>query len=221
MKTNKFNSIKKACKINDIIFKEIVNNFSFKTEKGIEKYIRKRFKEFRVGSAFIPIVANNNSVIHAEPRKQKLRRGFLILDFAARVNGFSSDMTRTIFLGKANKKEKKLYNLILNCQKKCIQKAKIGTDCKKLDEYARKILGNQKKNFKHSLGHGVGSRIHMKPRISRKSTDVLKKGDFITIEPGIYVKNKDEEFGIRIEDTLYIGTRTESLTKSSKKFIEI
>ena len=103
---NKLKAIKKACKINDIIFNEIIKNFNFKTEKDIEKFILKRFMDFNVKKAYPPIVANNNSVIHAKLRNKRLEKGFLVMDFGCRYGGNASDMTRTIFLGKANKKEK-------------------------------------------------------------------------------------------------------------------
>src|SRR3989344_2830846 len=102
---SKLESIKKACEINDIIFKEIINNFNFKTEKNVDKYIKKRFKQFKVKQAYKPIVANNYSKIHPVPRNKKLTRGFLLLDFGCKYNDYCSDMTRTIFLGTPHKEE--------------------------------------------------------------------------------------------------------------------
>jgi len=218
---NKFSKIKRACEINDVIFKEIISDFNFETEKDIERFILKRFEDFKVGKSFPPIVANNYSVVHAKPRNIKLRKGFCVLDFGARYKNMCSDMTRTIFLGKASKYEKQLYNLIYNCQKNSIQKVKSIVNCNELYEYAKRLLGQYKKYFPHGLGHGVGYRVHVKPRIKPNSKDTIKKGDFITIEPGIYIKNKNKEFGIRIEDTVYVGKKVEILTKSPKKLIEI
>ena len=108
---SKYSSIKKACEINDIIFKDLVKNFNFKTEKEISKYILKRFKEFKVKKAYDPIVANNNMKIHPKPRNKKLTKGFLLLDFGCKHNNYCSDMTRTIFLGKANNHEKYLCSV--------------------------------------------------------------------------------------------------------------
>ena len=220
---NKLNSIREACKINDIIFKEIIDDFNFKTEKQVANYIKKRFKEFKVKQAFPSIAANNNSIIHAKPRKKKLKKGFLILDFGCKYNGYCSDMTRTIFLGKPNKKEKMLYNLVLNCNKKCIKKIKIGMNYCDLDLHARILLKSYKQYFKHSLGHGVSKKIHDLPRISVISNEKVKKNDIITIEPGIYFKQGNKEIGIRIEDTIYIGNKIQVLTRSSKtlKTIEL
>src|SRR3989344_4891001 len=152
----KYNSIKRACEINDLIFKEITNNFNFKTEKEISNYILKGFKDFSVKKAYDPIVANNNSIIHPKPRNKTLKKGFLILDFGCKYNEYCSDMTRTLFIGKINDNDKRLYNLLLDCQKKCISKIKLGMLYCDLEIYSRNLLKNFKPYFLHSLGHGVG-----------------------------------------------------------------
>lgn len=211
----------RACRVNDLIFREIIDRFdSFKTEKDIETYILKRFRDNKMGSSYPPIVANNNSVIHAKPRKKKLSRGFLVLDFGAKFKGMCTDMTRTLFVGKANKKERELYRLVKDCQERCVKKVKLGVSCKELHALSRKLLKGYVGYFPHALGHGVGSKVHRKPRISVKSDEVISKG-FITIEPGIYIKNKRDNFGIRIEDTLYVDRKVEVLCKASRKLIEV
>lgn len=218
VKPDRLKDLKRACKINDTIFAEIVKNFkTFTTEKDIERYILKRFEDHGVESSYPPIVANNNAVIHAKPRNIKLKKGFLLLDFGARVNKQCSDMTRTIHIGKASQKKKHLYHMILLAQDACIHQAKVGTICGEIDALARHLLGKHERHFRHGLGHGVGTKIHVKPKLRPDSTDKLKDGDFITIEPGIYIRNAQEEFGIRIEDTLHVSKRTKVLTKSPKK----
>jgi len=216
---NKYSSIKKVCKINDGIFSDIIdsfNNHGFKTEKEIADFILKRFKQLNVKPAFPSIVANNKWEIHPLPRKKKLEKGFLILDFGCKLREYCSDMTRTIFLGKPNAFEKRLYELVLRCQRKSVKGIKIGMRYRELDRNARKMLKHYRKYFVHSLGHGVGKKIHEKPAISRNSDDVCRENDFITIEPGIYIPNR---FGIRIEDTLFIGNEVEVLTKARKDLI--
>ncbi len=218
---DKLHSIKRACEINDIIFSEIVSNFGFKTEKDIDIYIKKRFHDFHVKQAYPPIVANNSSIIHAKPRKKRLEKGFLVLDFASKVNNYCSDMTRTIFLGRASASDKRLYNLILSCQEKCIKKVRPGASCSNLDAYARGLIGTYSKFFKHSLGHGLSHQIHADPRLKAGSPHIIKKGDCITIEPGIYIRRKHKSLGIRIEDTLCVSDKPVILSKSPKKLIEI
>ncbi len=222
IEVDKLNSIRRACEINDLIFNELIENFIFKTERELAKYILKRFRDFGVQKAYSPIVANNNSVIHAKPSDRKFTRGFLVLDFGCKVNGWCSDMTRTIFIGRAEVNEKKLYDLVLNCQKDCSMKVKDGVSCFELEVLSRRLLGNYRKYYSHRLGHGIGRKVHEKPEFGSLSIDVLKEGDFITIEPGMYIKDKHKNFGIRIEDTLYVGKNgNEILCKSSKKLIEI
>jgi Xaa-Pro aminopeptidase len=182
----------------------------------------KRFRQEKAGRAYRPIVANNNSVIHAKPRNRKFSRGFLVLDFGCKFNGWCSDMTRTIFLGKANKREKELYDLVLSCQRKCVAKVKAGVETFDLEVYSRKLLGKYRKYYKHTLGHGVGRKVHTAPWYGSTAIDVFKVGDVVTIEPGIYIRNRKEEFGIRVEDTILVKKNgREVLCKSPKRFIEV
>ena len=105
-KRQQYRALQKACSINDKIFSEIVHNFHFRTEHELALFIRKRFRDFGVKPAYSPIVANNNQIIHPKPRKKRLQRGWLLLDFGCKVRGWCSDMTRTLFLGRPTKKER-------------------------------------------------------------------------------------------------------------------
>ncbi len=219
--SSKIESIKKACSINDEIFSLLLKNIkSMKTEKDIDSFIRKEARKRKLKIAFPPVVASgkNAAEIHHKPNKAKLKNGFLVLDFGVKVKGCCSDMTRTLYLGKASQKEKQIYNKVLSIQKSAVKKAKPGTECFDIDCFVRKKLGSLRELFAHSLGHGVGKKIHEKPNLSPKSCDALKKGDIITIEPGVY---KKKGFGIRIEDTILAGKKPKALTKSAKRLIEI
>ncbi len=221
MQKRQYLSLKKACAINDLIFSEIIHDFSFRTEHELALYIRKRYRDHGVKPAYPPIVANNNQIIHPKPRKKLLRRGWLLLDFGCKVNGWCSDMTRTIFLGKPTKEERQLYEIVRRCQKNCIRFAKPGITGSDLDIYSRTQLGKYKPYMRHALGHGVSKKIHDLPRISVTAPDILKAGHFFTIEPGIYFKTKTAEVGIRIEDTLVMRRRPKVLTGASKRFIAL
>lgn len=207
--------LKKACSYTDRIFTKIISNFSFKTEKQLANFILKQIKSLGLKPSFPPIVSSykNYHDIHHQPKNDKLKR-FVIIDFGLKYKGYCSDMTRTVFVGKPSQRDKKLYSLVLKTQQKTIQKIKLGQKYQDLDAYSRKIMGSNSKFFRHALGHGVGRKIHQKPKVSRNSKDKIKLNDTITIEPGIYKKNR---FGIRIEDTLYLGRKPQILTKSSKK----
>lgn len=221
--SSKLESIRKACRINDDIFSLIIKSIKdkiIKTEKDIDCLIRKEARKSRMKIAFPPVVAtaSNAAKIHHKPKKAKLKKGFLVMDFGLKCNGFCSDMTRTVYIGKASIKEREIYSKVLSIQKSAVKKSKPGAECFDIDCFVRKRLGKLRKNFLHSLGHGVGKKIHELPNLSPKTCDILKKGDIITIEPGIYEKGK---FGIRIEDTILVKKNPEVLTKSAKRLIEI
>ncbi len=215
---NKYNSIKKACEISDEIFCLILSNFeNFETEKDIEYFIKKEIKRRNYKLSFKPIVASGKNAAdpHHKPTTKKLIKGFCVIDLGVKVNDFCSDCTRTFYIGKASKKEKLLYKKVLRVQKESIRNIKnIKKPCE-LDLKARKQLG---KNLLHSLGHGIGKRVHEAPKIGPKNKRFFKKNVFITIEPGYYVKNK---FGIRIEDTIYVGNQIKVLTKFTKNLREV
>ena len=165
-----------------------------------------------------------SSMPHGVPANVKLRRGFLTMDFGAKYNGYCSDMTRTIVIGKADADEKKLYNTVLSAQTAALDMAAEGVPCIEVDKVARDIINGAgyEGKFGHGLGHGVGMFIHEAPRVSPKvpEAEVLKRGHVVTIEPGIYLAGK---YGCRIEDMIAIdhdGTMR-NFTKSPKELIEL
>lgn len=170
----------------------------------------------------IAVSGSASALPHGVPRPVKLEAGFLTMDFGCVFGGYCSDMTRTVVIGKADAKMKKIYNTVLKAQLAAIDAVREGADCAELDLVARNIIDNAGygEAFGHALGHGVGLYIHEDPRVSQKMRGVkLEKGHVITIEPGIYLKGK---YGVRIEDMMFI---TEDgpvdITKSRKDLIEI
>lgn len=214
--------IKKACEITDQIFNKLIENFKkFKTDKAIIKFIKNEATKNNCKLAFKPIIASgkNSSEPHYEAKGNRLQKGFCVIDFGVRYKGFCSDMTRTIYIGKPSKKEIKLYESVLNLQKKALKLAKPGVMCSKLDKTIRNKFGKNKKQFIHGSGHGIGKKVHDLPTISPKSKDILKENDVVAIEPALYFKGK---FGIRIEDDLVAKkNKAEILTKSTKELITI
>jgi Xaa-Pro aminopeptidase len=213
-------NIRKACQITDQIFKKIISNFYFKIEKELALFIKKEIKKRGLRMAFPPIVTSGGRAgdsIHPKPTKNNLK-GFVIIDFGVRVDKYCSDMTRTIYVGKPSQKEKKYYSLILNAKKKAEKFVFPNTKCGVVDKIARESLGVDQEYFIHTLGHGVGRRIHELPRIyfkDEKST--FKENMIITIEPGIYIPNI---LGIRIEDTYLVSKKGPiSLTNSRQDLV--
>lgn len=213
--------IKKACFISDKIFKQLIKelkNKSFKTELDISKFLKQKTKENNCKLAFKSIVAiqENAAEIHHKPNKTKLKKGFLVVDFGVKYKGYCSDCTRTFYLGKPSKKEKEFYNFILLAQETALLYSQPGNYAADLDLLVRTILKDYFRNFIHGLGHGIGKRIHQSPSLKPRSRSILKENQVITIEPGLYFKNK---FGIRIEDTIIVKNKPEILTKTTKKLI--
>ena len=189
----------------------------------LEFFMRRNGAE---GLAFdtIAVSGTNSSRPHGVPRREKLEKGFLTMDFGARVDGYCSDMTRTVVLGRADAEIKRLYNTVLTAQKAALDAAAEGVSCHSLDSVARDIINGAgyEGRFGHSLGHGVGMFVHEEPRLSPKAKpeDLLKRGHVVTFEPGIYLEGK---YGCRIEDMACIRPDGSfyDFTKSPKELIEL
>ena len=153
------------------------------------------------GNAFNTISAAgiNGSLPHAVPSDHVIERGELLtLDFGAKVNGYCSDMTRTIAFGRVSDELREIYDRVYDAHMTALQAVKPGMVCGDLDKIARDMLDARYPGaFGHSLGHGVGLFIHEQPRVNRGSETVLVPGHVITIEPGVYIPGLG---GCRIED---------------------
>ena len=175
------------------------------------------------GPAFdtISVSGDASALPHGSPRNVKLKRGFLTLDYGAKVGGYCSDMTRTVVIGKADAEIKKLYNTVLNAQLAAIDYIKEGADCGEADKIARDIIDKDYPGtFGHSLGHSVGLFIHEKPGLNKRAFGrKLRVGEILTVEPGIYLFGK---YGCRIEDMVAVEKEgIYNFTKSTKELIEI
>ena len=171
----------------------------------------------------IAVSGDASALPHGTPRNVKLRPGFLTMDFGAKYQGYCSDMTRTIVIGKADEDIKKLYNTVLRAQTEALNYLREGADCGEADKVARDIIDaipEFKGAFGHSLGHSVGLFIHESPRLySRGFGRKLKVGEIVTVEPGIYLFGK---YGCRIEDMVAITKDgIHNFTHSPKDLIEI
>lgn len=176
------------------------------------------------GMSFETIVASGerSALPHGRATKAKLpRRGFVTLDFGVVLNGYLSDMTRTLHMGKALEGEREVYDSVLEAQEAAVAVVAPGVTAGEVDEAARGVLRRVglDKYFTHSTGHGVGLEIHEGPRLAAKQTQVLEQGMVITIEPGVYIPGK---FGLRIEDMVLVTSKGgEVLTPSVKAWIEL
>jgi Xaa-Pro aminopeptidase len=172
------------------------------------------------GMSFETIVASGkrSALPHGRATSAKLpKRGFCTMDFGVLLDGYCSDMTRTVHLGKPTQREWDVYHLVLDAQVAAVDAVKPGVTCGEVDEAARSVLRRARlhKFFTHSTGHGVGLEIHEGPRLASKQTQVLEPGMVITIEPGVYIPG---EFGVRIEDMVLVTARGgDVLTATSPK----
>ncbi|MBQ7760910.1 MAG: aminopeptidase P family protein [Clostridia bacterium] len=217
--------MEKAQVITDMAFEHILGILSTNmTETDVaaelEYFMRKHGAEDKSFET-ISISAEKTSLPHGVPENIKLKKGFFTMDFGATVNGYHSDMTRTVCIGKADEEMKKLYNTVLDAQLRALEYLeKGGRDCVEADKTARDIIYKDYEGyFGHSLGHSVGLEVHEMPALSPKCNRILNVGNIVTVEPGIYIPSK---YGTRIEDMVLITENgIKNFTKSSKKLIEL
>ena len=176
------------------------------------------------GMSFETIIASGerSSRPHGHATMAKLpRRGFVTLDFGVVLNGYCSDMTRTIHIGPATKQERVAYDAVLEAQEAGVAAVRAGAVTGDVDEVCRSVLrrAGLAEWFTHSTGHSLGLEIHEEPRLAAKRSEKLRAGMIVTIEPGIYMPGK---FGLRIEDTVLVSrSGCEILTPSPKAWIEL
>lgn len=174
--------------------------------------------------SFPTIVASGerSALPHGQASRAKLpKRGFVTMDFGVVLDGYCSDMTRTVHLGRAQAGEREAYEAVLEAQEAGVAAVRAGAVTGDVDEAARGVLrkAGLAEWFTHSTGHGVGLEIHEGPRLAAKQTGKLEAGMVITIEPGIYIPGK---FGVRIEDMVLVTARGgEILTPATKAWIEL
>lgn len=146
---------------------------------------------------------------------------FLTLDFGCVLDGYCSDMTRTVIVKSASDRQKEIYQTVLSAQKASLDILCANLPCSQGDKAARDVITNAGfgEYFAHSTGHSVGVEIHENPNLSPKSTDILSVGNIVTVEPGIYIEGFG---GVRIEDLVQItADGIVNLTNSEKELLII
>ena len=214
-------SIKKASSLVGTAFDYVITRIKpGLTEKEVALTMEYFLREN--GSESIPfeiIVASGPSSAfpHAKPTERRIVSGEpVIIDCGARIDGYCSDMTRTICLGEADSVFAKVYDVVLKAQRAAISAVSIGMSGEQADQIARAVIeqADYGQSFGHSLGHGVGLAVHEEPRLGRDSIDILNDGMVFTIEPGIYLPGWG---GVRIEDMVVLDNgKAEILTNASK-----
>ena len=218
--------IVKAQRIAEKAFSRLLRDIKpGQTEKHVAALLEYYMAEYGSdGKSFDTIAASgvNSASPHAVPTDKKLENGdFLTLDFGATYDGYHSDMTRTIAIGKVTEEMKRMYDAVLFANLDAMKAIRADISGKVVDSVARATLDawGYGKYFGHGLGHGVGLEIHEAPTASPSSQYMLKDGMILTDEPGAYISGK---FGVRIEDMVVVtndGCR--NLTETTKELIVI
>lgn len=218
--------LKRAEAIGDEVFTEILDFIKpGMTELEVAARIEYLLKvKGGQGLSFSAIVASgvNSSMPHAVPSYKKIETGdFVTMDFGCIYEGYCSDMTRTIVIGKASDEQKKVYDKVLEAQLAALDVMKAGLTGKEIDQVARDIIyqAGYEGCFGHGLGHSVGLEIHENPRLSPSEDDVILENVIETVEPGIYIKGFG---GVRIEDMVVVTKEgCVNFTHSEKRLIEL
>jgi Xaa-Pro aminopeptidase len=193
------------------------------TEYQIAAYLEYQMRSLGAdGTSFPSIVAAdaNASLPHAIPGKKKVRKGGIILiDWGAKFNGYCSDLTRVVALGKMSAKMQEIYTICLDAQMAAIDAIKPGMKLAEVDAVARDIItkAGYGKQFGHSLGHGIGLDIHEQPVLASRAQGVLEPGHIVTVEPGIYLPGIG---GVRIEDDVLVTEKGKKVLSDLPKTFE-
>lgn len=213
-----------ACAVADEAFEHVKSRLLEQpTERDfaldLEFEMRRRGAE---AVSFEPIVASgpNGAKPHARPSDRVIDSGDLVvLDFGAKVDGYCSDMTRTVSVGDPGDDARRMFEVVLESQRRGREAVREGVGGAEVDAVCREVIADAgwAEAFLHSTGHGVGLEIHEAPTVAATSSDTLSPGHVVTVEPGVYLTGVG---GVRIEDTVVVTPDgCEVLTGSPKELV--
>lgn len=219
-------ALAKAAELGDAALEEVLRMVRpgvTERELALElEFLMRRRGADKVGFDFIVASGERSALPHGVASDRAIKTGDLItFDFGCYYEGYTSDMTRTVVLGRADAKQREVYELVLRAQLAALEAIRPGASGVDVDKVARDIISaaGHGEHFGHGLGHGVGLMVHEGPRLSPASSDVLEPGMVVTDEPGVYIPGWG---GVRIEDLVVVtedGNRV--LTKFPKELIEL
>lgn len=220
---DELNTMQRAADLADQTFSHVLTILaSGKTEREIDLEMEMFMRSNgAASSSFDTIVASGErSALPHGVSSDRVIQGneFVTFDFGALLDGYCSDLTRTVALGSPDPKLKEIYDIVLEAQLHALDHIKPGMTGREADALTRDIISRYGygEYFGHSTGHGLGMEVHESPRLSRLSDDVLQPGMVVTVEPGIYLPGLG---GVRIEDDIVITeTGIHILTSSSKEY---
>ncbi len=204
-------TIRKAVRAAERAFRELIGrgarSLLRRSERDVAAELDYRMRTLGASApAFETIVAAgpHSSRPHYRPGSTKIRSNQpLLFDFGAMVDGYCSDLTRTVFIGRIPHELAHVYEVVLRAQNTAIAVISPGTATRTVDAAARKVIeaAGYGKHFLHGLGHGIGKQVHEGPTLGRGSSRRIRKGMVMTIEPGVYLPGLG---GVRIEDDVVV-----------------
>lgn len=219
-------ALRMACAAADRALAQLIEHGGLRpgrTELEVARELESRMLDNgAVGPSFETIVATgaNSAVPHHRPDGTPLAAGdFVKMDFGALVDGYHSDMTRTVVLGEPAEWQREIYDLVAAAQAAGRHAIQVGADVREVDRAARDVVeqAGYGERFLHGLGHGVGLQIHEAPALSPRGEGTIDAGMAVTAEPGVYLPGRG---GVRIEDTLVARADTpELLTLTTKELV--
>lgn len=218
--------MRKASQIADNALSNILSRIKpGMTETAVKDMLEAEMKALGAQGAAFPLIIGSgphSALPHHSTADRVLKEGdAVVMDFGCLADNYCSDTTRTIVIGKASDKYKKVYEILKQAQKQAIEKVRPGVMAKEVDYAARKHIADNGygEYFIHRTGHGAGLEVHEMPYITESSEVILKPGMVFSIEPGIYLEG---EFGIRIEDLVMVTEDgVEVLNSFTKELIEL
>lgn len=213
--------IKKAANICDHAFRYVLANIKVGQAESelawkMESLMREIGAQKNAWEPFIVASGPNSSKVHYAASDRKIKKGDQVLfDWGCYYEGYASDISRVIFLGTPTDKQIRIYNLVLEAQKKAIKQIAMGRGTIEVDKVAKKTIQEKSEfAFAHAVGHGVGLEVHELPHVNSKTTDEFQIGNVVTVEPGIYEPGWG---GVRLEDMVLVKKiGFEILTNSPK-----
>lgn len=169
----------------------------------LEYHLRREGAE-DVSFDIIVAAAERSALPHAQPTDREVEKGrYLLFDLGVRLDGYCSDLTRTVVMGPVDDRHREIYATVLEANEKALGQVSAGRAAKQVDEAARSVIAEAgyAEAFSHGLGHGVGLQVHEAPTLRSTSDDVLAEGEVVTIEPGVYLEDWG---GVRVEDLVVV-----------------